>query len=177
MVRAVIIDAEKPKAIQKDPQMIIYYPQKSESLWGIAKKYDSQVSKIMKFNKCENHNIVDKKIIIFAAKREITACITASGITDIYYIHQKHHKNRELSKKALLNLIPIIDILDVNASDCEKALSLSMSDFEDALQVACAKRQKVDYIVTRNLKDFNNSPVNVISPDDFLILIDSKRKP
>lgn len=64
MARAIVIDPEKPKVMKKDSQMIIYYPQKGESLWGVAKKYDSQVSKIMKFNKCENHNIADKKIIV-----------------------------------------------------------------------------------------------------------------
>jgi len=64
IVKAVIIDAEKPKSAKKDSQMIIYYPQKGENLWSIAKKYDSQVSKIMKYNKCESQNIGDKKIII-----------------------------------------------------------------------------------------------------------------
>ena len=64
IVRAVIVDADKPKIITKDAQMIIYYPNKNESLWNIAKKYDSQVSKIMKYNKCENQNIGDKKIIV-----------------------------------------------------------------------------------------------------------------
>jgi len=64
IVRAVVIDAEKPKSVRKDAQMIIYYPNKGENLWNIAKKYDSQVSKIMKFNKCENQNISDRKIIV-----------------------------------------------------------------------------------------------------------------
>ncbi|MCL2773801.1 MAG: DUF3794 domain-containing protein [Oscillospiraceae bacterium] len=64
MIKAVVVDTDKPKLSHKDVQMIIYYPNKGENLWGIAKKYDSQVSKIMKYNKCENQNITDKKIII-----------------------------------------------------------------------------------------------------------------
>ena len=64
IVRTVAVDADKPKSIKKDVQMIIYYPHKNENLWSIAKKYDSQVSKIMKYNKCENQNINDKKIIV-----------------------------------------------------------------------------------------------------------------
>jgi LysM repeat protein len=64
IVRAVIVDAEKQKTIKKEAQMIIYYPNKGETLWSIAKRYDSQMSKIMKFNKCESQNISDKKIII-----------------------------------------------------------------------------------------------------------------
>jgi LysM repeat protein len=64
IVKSVIIDADKAKSAVRDSQMVIYYPGKGENLWSIAKKYDSQVSKIMKFNKCDSHNVADKKIII-----------------------------------------------------------------------------------------------------------------
>jgi len=64
MAKAVIVDPECPKPGKKDIQMIIYYPNKTESLWSVAKKYDSQVSKIMKYNKLESQYIGDKKIII-----------------------------------------------------------------------------------------------------------------
>ena len=64
IVKAVVVDTDKPKSNKKDAQMIIYYPNKNENLWNIAKKYDSQVSKIMKYNKYENQNITDRKIIV-----------------------------------------------------------------------------------------------------------------
>ena len=64
MAKALIIDTELPKSGKKDVQMIIYYPNKTESLWNVAKRYDSQVSKIMKYNKLESQNISDRKIII-----------------------------------------------------------------------------------------------------------------
>ena len=46
-----------------------------------------------------------------------------------------------------------------------------MRDFEDAVQAYCAKRHRIDYIVTRNVKDFVNSPVKAISPEDFINLV------
>ena len=64
LAKAVIVDPEYPKSSKKDVQMVIYYPNKSESLWTVAKKYDSQVAKIMKYNKLESQYIGDKKIII-----------------------------------------------------------------------------------------------------------------
>jgi len=36
------------------------------------------------------------------------------------------------------------------------------------LLACCAKRTKARYIVTRNTKDFLSSPVQVITPDDFI---------
>lgn len=32
----------------------------------------------------------------------------------------------------------------------------------------CAKRANADYIITRDIEHFKNSPVAPISPDDFL---------
>mgnify|MGYP002627347932 CR=1 FL=1 len=43
-----------------------------------------------------------------------------------------------------------------------------MNDFEDAVQASCAKKHFIDLIITRNVKDFTNSPVYAIIPDDFL---------
>lgn len=48
---------------------------------------------------------------------------------------------------------------------------LPNTDFEDALQSACALRIKADYIVTRNIKDFKKSRVAVIKPDELLGII------
>ena len=64
IIKTFVIETDKPKNSKKDVQMVIYYPGQGENLWNIAKKYDSQVSKIMKYNKCESNNISDRKIII-----------------------------------------------------------------------------------------------------------------
>ena len=43
-----------------------------------------------------------------------------------------------------------------------------VKDFEDAVQAACAKRHFLNLIITRNVKDFVNSPVKAVSPEEFL---------
>ncbi|AFV10304.1 PilT-like protein [Thermacetogenium phaeum DSM 12270] len=109
-----------------------------------------------------------EKLFLLAAEDKIEACITASSITDIYYLLKKYLKNDDHCKEALLKLFALFKILDVTGTDCEKALELAMPDYEDALLAVCAKRNKMDFIITRNLKDFTNAPVKIISPDDFL---------
>ncbi len=49
-----------------------------------------------------------------------------------------------------------------------QALALDFKDFEDAMQVAAALRFRADRLVTRNLKDYRNSPIPVVSPTGFL---------
>ena len=46
-----------------------------------------------------------------------------------------------------------------------------MPDFEDAVQAFCAKSRRVSYIITRNVKDYNLSPVKAVAPSDFIALM------
>ncbi|HCY36687.1 MAG TPA: DNA-binding protein [Candidatus Margulisbacteria bacterium] len=108
-------------------------------------------------------------ILMLAAKGKISASITANTVTDIYYLTKKYLQNPEAIKNALLGLMEVLDVIDVTKVDCIKAFDLSMNDYEDAVLAHCAKRVKAEYIITRNTKDFTNSPVNAIAPEDFLL--------
>ena len=48
------------------------------------------------------------------------------------------------------------------------ALSLPMSDFEDAMQVAAAQAAGAPRIITRDIGDFTNSPIPAITPEQAL---------
>jgi len=109
-----------------------------------------------------------QKLFIMAAEEKINAYVTASSITDIYYLLHKHLHDNERCRQVIFKIIKIFSILDVTGSDCKKALELPMSDYEDALLAACARRGKMECIVTRNVEDFGGSPVRAVLPDDFL---------
>jgi predicted nucleic acid-binding protein len=113
-------------------------------------------------------NEAAQKLFIMAAEEKINAYITANCVTDIYYLLHKYLHDSVRCKEELRKLFTLFNIMDVTSSDCEKALELPMTDYEDALLAACAKREKIECIITRNVKDFRGSPVKVVSPDDFL---------
>ena len=102
-------------------------------------------------NKCiDNHTII----------------VSASAITDIFYIARKYIGS-EQAKECIRNLLDLIKISDTRGADIEKALSSDISDFEDAVS-AIAERQKAKYILTRNTKDFEKSKILSITPHDYL---------
>jgi predicted nucleic acid-binding protein len=109
-----------------------------------------------------------ERLFLIAADDSIVACITASTVTDIYYLLSKYLKSKVESKIVLQKLFALFTILDVTGMDCERAMELPMPDYEDALIAECANRNKIDCIVTRNVKDFASSPVRTLSPADFL---------
>ena len=110
----------------------------------------------------------EKIFYLVAAEENVTASITANSVTDIYYLIRKHLKSPEDAKLVLLKLFSLFHIIDVTGADCERALELNITDYEDALVITCAERSKMDYIITRNIKDFSNSPVPSTTPENFI---------
>lgn len=110
-------------------------------------------------------------ILAFSCMGKIEAYITSNTVTDIYYIiHHQSHDN-VLSVEYLKKLLSYVKVLSVDSSDCYNALNSEMTDYEDALLSECALRNKADYILTDNIKDYKKSKVPALSTFDFVKMI------
>ena len=109
-----------------------------------------------------------ESLLIAVAEEKAEGFITASTLTDLYYLLRKHLQDMDKAKQALLGLLAIVDVLEVTGTDCRNAFDLPIADYEDALLAYCARRHKMDCIVTRNTKHFVGSSVKAIQPDDWL---------
>ena len=110
------------------------------------------------------------EILNLCENGELDGVVSTVTIMDVMYILRKHMGSAEARNVALM-LIQILDVVPALKSDINAALTSDFSDFEDAVQAACAARVRADYIVTRNVRDFNNSPVPAILPGDMLRLL------
>ena len=109
-----------------------------------------------------------EKIFLMAANHTVDMYITASVATDIYYLIRKHLHNTETAKQVMEKLYSLVGILEVTAEDCLNALASPIRDYEDAVVEEVAVRRKMEYIVTRNIKDYQAGKVRTILPDDFV---------
>jgi predicted nucleic acid-binding protein len=98
--------------------------------------------------------------------------VSASTITDIYYIVRKLTKSKEFALTSVKNLLAMIDVAAVSGNEIRLAANLDWGDFEDAVQYAVGESIAVDYIVTRNKADFASASMPVVSPDELLDLLD-----
>lgn len=112
-----------------------------------------------------------EQIFLIAANRTEDLYITASSATDIYYLIRKHLHSTEKAKNAMQKLFELFSILDVTSKDCLDALLTGVKDYEDSVISCCALRNKMDYIVTRNRKDFEFSKISAILPDEFINML------
>ena len=74
-----------------------------------------------------------EKIFLLAAREKVEAYISASSITDIYYILRKY-SSEENSRHSIFSLCQIFKVVSVSATECIEALESGIPDYEDALQ-------------------------------------------
>jgi len=108
------------------------------------------------------------KVFRLAVEEKIVAYVSASAVTDIFYILQKENGKADtiLFLKELFNYI---DILGVDKTIIMNALNSDWKDFEDAVQGSVSIENRLDFLVTRNTKDFTKlKGAKVLTPLDFL---------
>jgi predicted nucleic acid-binding protein len=93
--------------------------------------------------------------------------ITASSITDIYYISRRL-VGPERARQGVRRCLDRLGIIGVTGELLEAAFALEGRDFEDDLQIACAIDEGLDAIVTRNPGDFADSPIPVLTPAELI---------
>lgn len=113
-----------------------------------------------------------EEIFLMAANQVMDAYITASSATDIYYLLRKYLHSTQQAKQVMGKLYSLMGILAVTGDECLDALASAVSDYEDAVVERTAVKAEMDYIVTRNVKDYQDGAVKAILPDDFIALME-----
>lgn len=113
-------------------------------------------------------HVNESAAVLKAASDDIQEFISASAITDIYYIAQKELKKTSLTKQLIRNLLQIVHVSSVSEVDIWAALDSGWEDFEDAVQNSVAEHHRFDSIITRNTSDYSNSALSVMTPQEFV---------
>ncbi len=98
-------------------------------------------------------------------QKQIKAFVTATTITDIFYIARRGH-GYEKANQAIDACLKAFEICSVNKQALILARAFPGNDFEDNLQIACATVAGLDGIVTRNPADFSHATITIFSPED-----------
>lgn len=111
-----------------------------------------------------------KEIMKLCADGKTKACIAAHSITNMFFILRKDFNEKE-RREVLSSLCSIFDIEGIDKAKLVSGLANEdFSDFEDCLQMECAKAYGADYIVSRNITDYSASEIKAIEPKDYLAL-------
>lgn len=119
------------------------------------------------FQKREPHYAASARVMAMIEEGEIEAVFPAHGITTLYYLARKH-ATRPDAEVAMDKVLDHFQIGNLNPDGWRRARSLPMNDFEDAVVATVAETSGFTLVITRNVDDFNSSPVPAISPLEFL---------
>ena len=100
----------------------------------------------------------------------IQAYVAWHGIATVFYITERE-ADRETALRLVQLLSSSVEVPPTGTPQLLRALELPMTDFEDAMHAAAAELCGAEYIVTRDKRDFDQSPVTAISPADALALL------
>lgn len=105
-------------------------------------------------------------VISYAAERKIEVCVSALSVVTANFICVDRCKMPlDVYRRKMDFLRKVIEICSIDSSDINSSYDAKWKDFEDGVQYFSATRVKVDYLVTRNVKDFEESDTKVISTD------------
>jgi len=93
--------------------------------------------------------------------------VSASAITDIFYITQKEH-GKNTAREAIKRLLQVFYPATVTDKNIYKALELEWEDFEDSVQFTVGEAISADFIVTRNTRDFRSGSIAAVTPEQFI---------
>lgn len=112
-----------------------------------------------------------RNVMLLIANNFVEGYTTAKAVTDIFYLAHRMTHNNEEARKIIAGLITLVKVMDTKCIDIQQALASQVNDYEDAVMVETAKREGAEYIITRNMKDYEKSTVPAISPADFVQMI------
>ncbi|MGZ8908356.1 MAG: type II toxin-antitoxin system VapC family toxin [Methylobacter sp.] len=106
-------------------------------------------------------------LLDYLEKNKNNGFIAWHSIANFFYITAKNDAKQK-SKQFIAELCNFLTIATVSNQDLLIALELSLSDFEDAMQCASAMTCNAHVIVSRNIKDYQNSPIRAVTPEQVL---------
>ncbi|MEA5571318.1 PIN domain-containing protein [Calothrix sp. UHCC 0171] len=99
---------------------------------------------------------------------EVVGYVTATTLTDIFYISRRHTRSIEQARQAVSETLTAMVICPVDRTVLELAFDSGLNDFEDAVQIFSAVAQGLEVIVTRDAEGFSSSPIPVLSVQELL---------
>jgi len=108
------------------------------------------------------------EIFDLAERKQVRLFTSSHSFATTHYLLKKHIGEKEL-REILYSLLDFIDLISIDISIIKKSLLSNHKDVEDAIQIYAANSvPDVDFIVTRNLKDFKDAGITVLPPDEVI---------
>jgi predicted nucleic acid-binding protein len=106
-------------------------------------------------------------ILLLVDQKQYLGCTSVHSLLNAHYFAKKY-SGEKAARASIKLLVSKLNIITEDASIVEDAIASKFADFEDAVQYYAAIRAKADVIITRNIKDYKESTIPVLTAEQFL---------
>lgn len=110
----------------------------------------------------------DSRALLEWCQREHQATVVAWHTMSNLFDLLSAARSASFARSFLSGLLKFVTVASGGTESVRHALTMRMTDFEDALQVAAAISANVSFIATRNVADYRGSSIPVLTPAAFL---------
>ncbi|WP_169313506.1 type II toxin-antitoxin system VapC family toxin [Spirochaeta africana] len=113
------------------------------------------------------------QIIELTEKELIKSYISPLTIANSYYIISRQI-NKNIAYEFVKDCIRLFEIAEITAETINFAYENRFKDFEDDVHTAIAEKQSVEYIITRNKKDFRSEKISIVDAEELVHIIHTR---
>lgn len=114
------------------------------------------------------HVIYSQELFAAGIAGEVELCVSALSFVTVIYVARKYKMSEDAVKTTLKALLNFMQVVDLSAQNVINMLDSEWDDYEDATQYTSALSVKADIIATGNIKDFQGSTLQVMTPQQIL---------
>lgn len=116
---------------------------------------------------------MSRKVCLLGVAEEANTYVSVSMLTDVFYLLSKDYGS-QVAQDMIERNLSFLQLVGITPEDAREALKARWGDFEDCLVARCAEKIQADYLVTRNVKDFQASSVEVVTPEELFDRLESQ---
>ncbi|ROO24075.1 type II toxin-antitoxin system VapC family toxin [Salinisphaera japonica] len=117
--------------------------------------------------KREPHYGASAAVIGRVTEGHVPASLSAHAFTTLHYLVSRHQSDAT-ANRVVDWLLKYFEVAGTTRRELEAARKLDWPDFEDAVVAATAESLACTHIVTRNIRDFRESPTPALTPEEYL---------
>lgn len=107
------------------------------------------------------------KIIELTENNDIESYVSALTLANAHYIISKE-LNRKVADEFLKDSLKLFQFVDITKEITREAIEKKNKDFEDDIHYYAAVENKIDYLITRNGKDFKKTNIIVVDSEEYI---------
>jgi len=117
--------------------------------------------------KRQPHYPASATVLDRVVRRQLTAALPAHALTTVHFIVNRY-QDQATASKVIGWLLDWCHVAAIGKTELMRAHTLGWPDFEDAVVAAAAESSGCEVVVTRNVRDFRDSPVPAVTPEEYL---------